>query len=56
MTLIQAIMSRDGCSYEEAVDLIEDMAEQVNDGEDPEDVLFDEGFEPDYITDLLEYL
>lgn len=30
-----------------------DMRSAIEDGEDPEDVLHDEGFEPDYIYDLL---
>lgn len=55
MTLIQAIMSRDDCSYEDAIDLIHQMAEEVSEGSDPEDVLYEEGFEPDYIPDLLDY-
>lgn len=47
-------MNRDECSYEEAQELIREMAEIVQDGEDPEEVLHDYGFEPDYIIDLLE--
>lgn len=48
-------MQRDDCSLEEAQELIQFMVEEVNDGEDPQYVLHDEGFEPDYIPDLLEY-
>jgi len=51
--LCLAIMNREDCTQEEAEALIRDMKERVQDGEDPEEVLFDEGFEPDYIFDIL---
>ena len=52
--LHKAIMSRDNVSLEEADDLIKEWAETVfHYGEDPETVLHDEGFEPDYVFDLL---
>ena len=55
MTLLQAIMSKDGCSRQDAEDLIDEMRERIYlEGEDPEEVLFDEGLEPDYIDDLLD--
>lgn len=48
-----AIMNRDECTLEEADVLVKEMQTQVYEGENPEDVLFSEGFEPDYIFDLL---
>lgn len=51
--LIQALVSRDGLTYLEAQEIIEEWRSRVSDGEDPEELLFDEGFEPDYIFDLL---
>jgi len=36
----------------EIIDTILDMRSQVRDGEDPNEILHDEGFEPDYIFDL----
>ena len=51
--LCLAIMNREDCTQEEAEALIRDMKDRVKDGEDPEEVLFDEGFEPDYIFDIL---
>jgi hypothetical protein len=55
MTLLQAIMSKDGCSRQDAEDLIDEMRERIYlEGEDPEEVLFDEGLEPDYVDDLLD--
>lgn len=38
----------------EAVTLMHEMAEQVMEGADPDDVLHDEGLEPDYVFDLLD--
>lgn len=35
------------------IEAIQEMKKMVSDGEDPEEVLHDEGFEPDYIFDLL---
>jgi hypothetical protein len=32
---------------------IDEMRERVATGEDPEEVLYEEGFEPDYIFDLI---
>lgn len=46
-------MERDGMSEPEARDLLTDMRAQVEDGEDPEEVLYEHGLEPDYIFDLL---
>jgi hypothetical protein len=51
--LCLAIMNREDCSQEEAEEVIQEMKERVKDGEDPEEVLFDEGFEPDYIFDII---
>jgi len=48
-----AIMSRDKCLAEEADNLVKGMRNLVRLGEDPEEVLFAEGFEPDYVFDLL---
>lgn len=54
MTLKEAIISRDHCSEEDADDMIKLMRESVNEGNDPETVLEDEGFEPDYVFDLID--
>jgi hypothetical protein len=53
--LCLAIMNREECSQAEAEELIQEMKQRVKEGEDPEEVLFDEGFEPDYIFDILEF-
>lgn len=54
-TLKEVLMERDNLSSDEADELIEEAREQVYNGEDPEEVLFNEfGLEPDYVMDLLE--
>ena len=50
------MMRRDGMSKEDAEDMIADGRRQVEEGEDPEEVLLNDfGLEPDYIFDLLGY-
>lgn len=52
--LKRIIMERDDLSSSEADLLIAQAREMVLDGEDPEEVLYEEfGLEPDYIMDLL---
>ena len=51
--LHKAIMSRDDCTEEQADVLVQELREMVREGEDPETVLYDEGFEPDYVFDIL---
>jgi len=48
-----AIMQRDDVSFQEADNLVNEMKEQLKEGDFPEDVLFEFGFEPDYVMDLL---
>jgi hypothetical protein len=56
MTLAEALVSSENCSTpEEAKAEIREMAERVNDGEDPEEVLLDYGLESEYIFDILEH-
>jgi hypothetical protein len=51
--LKRALMHRDELSSEEADEVISEMQRQVANGADPEDVLYDEGLEPDYLFDLI---
>lgn len=52
--LIEVLMNRDELSLEEATDRVREMRRSVLiDGEDPEEILYDEGLEPDYIFDIL---
>lgn len=54
MTLLEAIMSREGCSLGEAKKILEEIKEEVEDRgvDQAEEVLHEWGFEPDYIFDL----
>ena len=47
------LMRRDGLTAEEADELIEEAREDVQNGCDPEEVLYELGLEPDFIFDLL---
>ena len=51
--LVKVLMRRDGMSQTEAEELRREMQERMEEGEDPEEILHEEGLEPDYIMDLL---
>jgi len=53
MTLKKALINQ-GNSLETAEEIIQLMVESICQSEDPEEVLQDEGLEPDYVQDLLE--
>ena len=53
-SLQQIFMRRDNMTKEDAIALIEDMRHEVFAGADPEEVLYAEGLEPDYIFDLID--
>lgn len=55
MTLLEALMNSQDIDESTAKGIISEMAERVMEGEDPEELLSDEGLEPDYVFDLLEY-
>jgi len=55
MELLTILMNRDNLSESEALDLISEMRQSVLDGEDPEELLYAIGLEPDYIFDILPY-
>ena len=53
--LLTALLAND-YSREEALEEITGMRERVlTDGENPDDVLYEYGLEPDYVMDLLTY-
>lgn len=52
MTLKQALLNQ-GHDSEDVKEIMEEMLERVLDGEDPEEVLFEFGLEPDYVLDLI---
>lgn len=48
------IMNKEDFSFSEADDLIKEMRDQVlNDGYMPEDILYENGYDADYVMDLL---
>jgi hypothetical protein len=51
--LHRAIMNREGISFTEADEIFQEMKSRIDAYEDPEEVLFENGFEPDYMFDLL---
>lgn len=51
--LVKIFMERDDLTKQEAMELVEEMRQRVYEGENPEDVLYGEGLEPDYIFDLI---
>lgn len=53
MTLKEALINQ-GNTPDRAEEIIRDMKESIEEGCDPEDVLQDEGLEPDYVLDLLD--
>ncbi len=54
-TLKEVLIRRDKLSPAEAQELIDDAKLRVLEGEDPEELLYDEfGLEPDYVFDLLD--
>jgi len=54
MTLVKALMEGHDMSRDEAKEVIEEMRIRVLDeNEDPEEVLYEYGLEPDYIHDLI---
>jgi hypothetical protein len=54
MSGLRKALANRGNSPAEIEDIIKGMVEEVDNGEDPEEVLFDEGLEPDYVMDLLD--
>ena len=51
--LVGIFMERDELIRDEAENLVSELKERVADGENPEEVLHDEGLEPDYIFDIM---
>jgi hypothetical protein len=52
--IIEILMRRDGLNLNEATDVVEELAERLRAGADPEELLYEIGLEPDYIFDLVD--
>lgn len=48
-----AIMNKEDFTYSEADELVKEMIDQIKDGSMPEDVLYDYGYDADYVFDLM---
>jgi hypothetical protein len=53
MSIKEALMQGQGLTEEEAKHSIKEMKIMVLEGEDPEEVLYENGLEPDYIFEIL---
>jgi hypothetical protein len=53
-SILNVLVRRDKMTLVEARRELEDMRERVLDGEDPEEILYEIGLEPDYIFDLID--
>jgi hypothetical protein len=54
MNLIKALINSENAETEiEALAIISEMRERMFNGEDPEELLYEVGLEPDYVMDLL---
>ena len=53
--LHRAIMSSKGISFNKADEIFQKMKFRIDAYEDPEQVLLENGFEPDYMFDLLDF-
>jgi len=52
--LKEALINGQDMSPAEADEVIEEMKDRLYEGEDPEELLYEQGLEPDYIFDLLD--
>ena len=50
--LKNTLIERDEFTEDEAEDLINEMKERFYEGEDPEELLYEIGLEPDYVLDI----
>ena len=52
-SLTEALMRSQDITESQADNIISEMRERMMEGEDPEELLHEEGLEPDYVMDLL---
>jgi hypothetical protein len=55
MSKLLTALTNKGYSKEEAEEIITNMREDVLAGADPEEILFEEGLEPDYVFDIITF-
>ncbi len=54
MELLNALMSSQDLTKEEATQIIKEMRIRTFNGENPEELLYEQGLEPDYVFDLID--
>jgi hypothetical protein len=54
--LEKEMKERDGLNDKELMEAINEMLERIQDGENPQEILEENGFEIDYLFDLLDYM
>ena len=52
-SIVDILVQRDGMIRGDAENELADMRERVMQGEDPEEILYEIGLEPDYILDII---
>lgn len=55
MTDLEKALVSQGHTPKEAEEIMREMVNNVFDGEDPEDILYSYGLEPDYVFDILSF-
>lgn len=50
--VVKTLMERDDYSEADAMKALREILERIYEGEDPDDVLYDWGLEPDYLDEL----
>jgi len=53
LSIVSTLMSGQGMTYEEAVEAKREMKQAVIKGQNPEEVLYENGLEPDYIFEIM---
>lgn len=53
LSIVSTLMSGQGMTQEEAVDAKAEMRRAVLQGQNPEEVLYENGLEPDYIFEIM---
>lgn len=55
MTDLEKALISQGHTPKQALEIMEEMVEDVLNGGDPEDILYSYGLEPDYVFDILNF-
>lgn len=53
IVIVKHLQQTEGFSREEAIEVFKEMRDQVREGYDPEELLYEIGLEPDFVLGLL---